>query len=94
MRLISRANLWSSPTEEYTLREQYLRRLPCCWDGKTVVVGASGNEVNALISDALRLWLECLLSRHGAQVRVQEPYTPESAYGGDEKSLAHVRKVV
>eukprot|EP01047_Picozoa_sp_COSAG01_P036998 COSAG01_NODE_2914_length_6866_cov_17.396483_3_plen_188_part_00 len=28
------------------------------------------------------------------EVRVTEPYTPESATGGDEKSLAHVRKVL
>ena len=49
-----------------------LRRLPCEWDGTTIVVGVVGQ--NAVEDTA--------------------PYSSASCTGGDEKSLAHVKKVV
>ena len=65
--------------------------------GTTVVVGVVGqNEVRTTHSHFCKrsLCLLCLEPATGLQVIVTPPYTPESATGGDDKSLAHVQKVV
>ena len=75
----------------------FCRRLPCEWRGTTVVVGVVGqNEVRTTHSHFCKrsLCLLCLEPTTGLQVIVTPPYTPESATGGDDKSLAHVQKVV
>ena len=60
------------------------------------MVGVVGqNEVRTTHSHFCKRSL-CLLCLEptGLQVIVTPPYTPESATGGDDKSLAHVQKVV